>query len=82
MKKLKEKGEQLKKSRSQDTITRSNIEPMTGKIVSVQDLKNSKYLDIDVAEKMGIIDFLNGTFKNTASNEELKISEAISKIFV
>ena len=51
------KGERLKKFNSQDTITRSKIEPITGKIRSVLDLKNSKYLEIDVAEKLGIINF-------------------------
>ena len=45
-------------------------------------MKNSKYLEIDVAEKMGIIDFFNGTFKNTSSNEIIKISEAIGMVFI
>ena len=60
-------------------MTRSRIEPLSAWIIFVQDLKNSKLVDIDQAEKLGIINFTEGTYRNTSSSEVLKINDAIEK---
>lgn len=65
-----------------DDVLKSSIETFSGKVLLVQDLSNGKFLKPDEAEKIGLINFLNGTYENSLTGERIKISEAISNGFI
>ncbi|CAF0712708.1 unnamed protein product [Brachionus calyciflorus] len=61
---------------------RSNIQPFSGRIVSIQDVISGKYLKVDDAEKFGLINFIDDSFKNSLTNETMKINEAMERGFI
>lgn len=63
-------------------VLKSSIETFSGKVLLVQDLSTGKFLKPDEAEKLGVINFLNGTYENSLSGERIKISEAIERGFI
>lgn len=75
-------AEKRKMFNSDDSILKSKIEPFSGKIISIQDVISGKFIRPNEAEKFGLINFLNGTFKNSLTDETLKINEAIEKGFI
>lgn len=70
-------AEKRKRINQEEAIIKSQIDTYSGKILLVQDLMTSKYLKPDEAEKIGLINFLNGTYENSLTNERMKINEAI-----
>ncbi len=50
-----------KKFTSEETILRSSIQPVSGKIHSVKDVLNERYLRLNEAERLGIINFGRGS---------------------
>lgn len=61
---------------------KSKMEPFSGRIVSVQDVISGKYLKVDDAVKYGLINFRDGNFKNSLTNETLNINNAMNRGFI
>jgi hypothetical protein len=71
-----------KAANPEENVLKSSIETFTGKIILVQDLSTGKFLKPDEAERNGLINFLNGTYENTLTDERIKISEAIENGYI
>lgn len=67
---------------SEESILRSSIEPFNGKITTVKDVSTNRFVKPDEAEKLGIINFFDGIFKNSLTNEILRINEAVNLGFI
>lgn len=67
---------------SEESIVRSNIQPISGKISLIKDVANDKYLKLNDAERYGLINFMKGIFKNSLTKETIQINEAIDKGYI
>ena len=58
------------------------MKPFSGRIVSVQDVISGKYIKVDDAIKYGLINFQEGIFTNSLTNETMSINDGMNRGFV
>ncbi|RNA44606.1 microtubule-actin cross-linking factor 1-like isoform X4 [Brachionus plicatilis] len=68
--------------RAKSVDARSRMEPFSARIVSVQDVLSGKYIKVDDAVKFGLINFREGNFKNSLTNQTLSINDAMNAGFI